>query len=78
MFPVKIKEREVFHLVDRFISILLETRRIATVTIETIDQAVIGTEARSEGEISDSSDLDLLPPCMQIDSDTILRSETIF
>jgi hypothetical protein len=38
---------------------------------------MIETGARAEREISDNSDLDLLPQCMQIDSDTILRSEII-
>jgi hypothetical protein len=51
--------------------------KIATVSVEIITQAMIETGVQVEREISDNIDLNLLPPCTQIDSDITLRSETI-
>jgi predicted choloylglycine hydrolase len=50
----KVREREVFHLVDQFIAVLLKTERIATATIQIIVQITTEIEVRAEKEISDS------------------------
>jgi hypothetical protein len=50
----KTTEREVFHLVDKFIKILLKTEKTAIATAKIIAQIIIEIKAQAEREISDS------------------------